>query len=122
MNTKRTSGITVLSLILGWLSLAGFANFYMITTNSNFGTPTLGVAAIAYGCVALATSIGLWKMKNWAYKAFLIWCAIVITFSFIFQFSIGDIPLLQFALYLLLIGSILFAVARYVQRALHVSH
>ena len=122
MDTKRTSGITVLSLILGWLSLAGFGNYYVMLSNPNYGTPAISYVALAYGCMALLTCIGLWKMKQWAYKSFLLWCAIVIIFGFIYQYSIGGIPLWQFALFLLLIGTIMFTVARYVQRALCVSH
>ena len=122
MITKRTPGITALSLFLGLPALAGFANLYIMMTNQNYGTNAISYVLLAYDFIALITCVGLWKMKPWAYNSFLLWCSAVITYSFIFQFFIYGMLLWQFALYLLFIGSILFALSRYVKRTLRVSH
>ena len=125
MSTKRTLGITVLSLFLGLKSLNGFVYFYEIMANPNYSMLAISyvdLVVLVGGIIALITCVGLWKMKPWAYNSFLLWCAAVIAFSFIFQFYIFGMLLWQFALYILFIGTILFAIARYVRRVLRVSH
>ena len=121
MEVKRTKGITLLSLFLGWLSLAGFGNSYIMMTNPSYGTPVFGIGAAAYGCLALTACVGLWKMKYWAYTAYLLWAAVAIVFCFLFQFSLGGIPLWQFILFVLFMGLVLASIARYVRRVLQIA-
>ncbi|MEW8101056.1 MAG: hypothetical protein AB2785_04740 [Candidatus Thiodiazotropha endolucinida] len=116
MEVKRTKGITVLSLLLGWLSLAGFGNSYIMMSNSGYGSPAFGIGAAAYGILAFAACVGLWKMKRWGYTAYLLWAAAVIALSFLFQFTVDGIPIWQFALFVVIVGAALAGIARYIRR------
>jgi uncharacterized membrane protein (DUF2068 family) len=93
----------------------------MMITNTNSGSLTIGIVAVIYGLLALVASIGLWKMKPWAYNAFLSWGVLVLIFCFIYQLSIDGIPFWKFALFLLFISAILASVARYINRVLRVA-
>ena len=63
---RRPGGITVLCLILAWLTFAAAGNSYFILTGQFAGLPVyLGVFAVAYGVSALVACIGLWRMKRW---------------------------------------------------------
>lgn len=65
---KRPAGITMISLLLGWLAIAGFMNGIF----SNHG-PILLADAILYGIFAAVSAIGLWFLKPWAYTAVIAW-------------------------------------------------
>ena len=90
---KRPKGITFLSLFLGWLSLAGFGNAYMMMATDTYGSPILGVGAFVYGVLALIVCVGLWKMRPWSYRVFLLWTVVVGALGVTFQFTIGGLPL-----------------------------
>ena len=94
---QRPTGVTVASLLFGWLAIAGFGNAVVwnqpqilaaqpqlvLTLGGTFFT----VAAVAYGVTALATCIGLWRMKSWALRAYLAWSAAALTLALLFALS-----------------------------------
>ena len=92
---QRPLGITILSLILGWLAVAGFGNAIVwnlqivrdlarqipnsgTASRMPLGGPMLTIVLLAYGATAAASCIGLWRMKAWAHRAYLAWCAVVL--------------------------------------------
>ena len=98
---RRPIGATVLSLILGWLALAGFGNAVawrvaphgfdqpltprIATLVEALQSPILPVLALAYGTTALAAAIGIWRMRPWAPSAFLSWSvAVIALFAWMF--------------------------------------
>jgi len=72
MDKKRPAGFTILALIFIWLAFAAFIGSFIVSSGLN------PIVTLSYGVTALFTSIGLWKMKPWTFKAYLAWCAIVI--------------------------------------------
>jgi uncharacterized membrane protein (DUF2068 family) len=85
----RPLGITVLSIALGWLALAGIGNAIVWNTvtvqsmlaqipsgnrvSSVVGGPLFTVVAVSYALCAAAACIGLWRMRPWASKAYAAW-------------------------------------------------
>lgn len=87
---RRPTGITVTGLLLGWLSIAGFGNALVIPNTldlaiapellrapSTVVAASLAVAAALYGLTALAAAIGLWRMRSWGPRMFLVWGIVV---------------------------------------------
>jgi hypothetical protein len=63
---RRPAGITILCLVLAWLTLAGIGNAYLILTRQFADLPMyLGFFAAGYAVAALLTTLGLWQMKMW---------------------------------------------------------
>lgn len=77
---KRPIGFTLLSLLLAWLSIAGFFKAFI-------GKEEMmsSVLTVIYGITALAAAIGFWKMKKWSFAAYLLWCATVLLMSITMQ-------------------------------------
>jgi hypothetical protein len=90
---RRPVGATILSLLLGWLAVAGFGNALvwrvaplafdeplpprLAVVVGALQSPVLTVLAFTYGCTALAAASGLWRMRPWMASAFLAWVAVV---------------------------------------------
>ena len=82
-HTRRPLGITLLSVVLAWLAIAGFGNALVWNSSSvqttqhqvglNIGGWAFTVLALIYGLSALVTSVGLWRMARWAGRAYLSW-------------------------------------------------
>ncbi|HKS57618.1 MAG TPA: hypothetical protein VJS12_20135 [Steroidobacteraceae bacterium] len=83
----RPGGITVLSLILGWLAFGGLANAVIWNLPrvqamfAQFKPPRVvpsGVlftaVMLAYGLAAGAASVALWRMHRLAARAYALWC------------------------------------------------
>ncbi|MFA6173082.1 MAG: hypothetical protein WC334_00285 [Kiritimatiellales bacterium] len=87
---KRPITLTIISLLLGWLALAGFAN-------AAIGLMGYRILPLIYGLTALTTAIALWKMKPWGFTAFIAWSVIAILTAGIMQKGQFKIPLYQFA-------------------------
>jgi hypothetical protein len=95
---RRPAGITILSLLLGWLAVAGTLNAWFIFSGDvpDLG-PIFGTAALIYAACAFLACLALWKMKPWALAALNIWMAVCL---FIFagfaarfeHFIVGGIP------------------------------
>ena len=61
---KRPAIITVLCLLLGWQTLAGVGNAYLILTGQFAGLPGyLGFFSAANSAATLMASLDLWRMK-----------------------------------------------------------
>ncbi len=82
----------MLSLALGWLTIAGFGNAWVILSGQFGLPPILGYLALAYGIATLFSCIGLWRMKKWSLLALRSWmvvCAILMV-----AFTIGSIDII----------------------------
>ncbi len=81
--TTRPYSVTLLALILGWLSVGGFVMAFLVTLEElpvpiqldNLMVTVLKVCAFLYGAFALTSGIGLWQRSSWARKT--IWCFMV---------------------------------------------
>ncbi len=119
---KRPGGITVISVVLAWLAIAGALNAWFIFSGDtpDLGPP-FGFAAVIYSIAALAACIGLWRMAPWGLRALHVWMVVCILifagFTYAFDdFIRGGIPgLLGFALF---IGLFFLGIQRYVSTKL----
>ena len=117
---KRPTGFTILSLFLGWLAIAGFANI-MIQLKSAHGSKLMAILAFCYGATAITSAFGLWKLKSWAYGSFLAWTIVVVTILFTLQFGLYGMfraPLLLFLCFTVFILVLLTLLARYIKKNL----
>ena len=115
---KRPTGITLLSLVLGWLTMAGIGNGWAVLSGSFAPLPpVLGYLALAYAATAFTACLGLWRMKNWGLIALRSWmgvCALsLIVFMYIFSEmvlggSLGGLGFLAF------VGVLFWLLHRYV--------
>jgi hypothetical protein len=72
MEGKRPTGLSTISIILGWLALSGEFIFWMSKSE------TISILALLYGASALAAGIGIWNTRPWAFKVYLAWCSTVV--------------------------------------------
>ena len=136
---KRPGGATVLALLLGWLSLAGFLNSFVwwilpaelpAQASPRFqamfeATRSISwsVLAFLYGGSALATSIALWRMRPWMREAMTCWLLVVLgMFVYLLvNWPIGPRGILEslmvLAVTLLLFGAMWLYVARLSKQA-----
>lgn len=119
---KRPTGITLLSLLLGWLAIVGMVNAWFIFSGDfPHLDPVLGFVALMYAASALSSCIGLWQMKSWAPRALHSWMVICLLifagFALGFDdFMRGGIPgIIGFAVF---IGLFFLGIHRYVQSTL----
>ncbi len=105
---RRPVGITIISV---WFLLAAFAGFVPAFFSPFNGT---GLLAFLYGSFALATAVGLWKMKLWSYISFLSWAAVVL----ITVIFVERPPMLYLFAFLTIMFAILFPVGRYISKCL----
>jgi uncharacterized membrane protein len=71
----RPLGLTVLALLLAWLSLGGFVIALWASTIDvrwSFRAPALIVGAV-YGLSALAAAVALWRLRQWAHIPLKVW-------------------------------------------------
>ena len=113
---QRPLGATVLSILLVALGVAGFGNAYFMVTESEYGAPVLAAVAVLYGITALGSAVGLWRRKRWAYPAFLLWTVVVLLGAIVLQVLIAQVDWIKVAGFLLVIGTVLYFVARYVRK------
>ena len=113
MVRKRPIGISIISLVLGWLSLAGYIGIF---TKSNLSF----IILLGYGTTALLSAIGLWKMRTWALRAYFTWCVVVIVMGIYMQISpIYKVPVHLFAIFIFLVVVILGLIAFYIFKKLN---
>lgn len=113
---QRPLGATILAILLIILGTAGFGNAYVMVTESEYGAPVLAAVAVLYGITALASAFGLWRKKRWAYPAFLLWAVVVFLGAVVFQVLIAQLDWLKVVGFLLVVGTFLYFVARYVRK------
>jgi uncharacterized membrane protein len=84
-----------MSLLLGWLAVAGFINAFAWKAAALAFDETLPprlsvfidaaqswgftILALAYGLTALAAAIGIWRLRPWMARAFMAWSLAVLT-------------------------------------------
>jgi hypothetical protein len=94
---RRPFGITIFSIALGWLAVAGIANSFVWSLGAvrsafdqlpsarlylaMYNSPLLPVLCLAYGVSAATASIGLWRMRPWAHYAYAAWCVSLFVFG-----------------------------------------
>jgi hypothetical protein len=89
----RPVGITILSVLLAWLAVAGFGNAVVWNLPAvqhllaqlpqavqppSLRGPAFSAVCLAYGTTAAVASIALWRMHHAAPKAYAAWCLIVL--------------------------------------------
>jgi hypothetical protein len=90
---KRPTGITAISVLLAWLSVAGILNAVVwnlsvvqellarlpsSTRIPNIGGPLFTVICLAYGFSAGIASVALWHMHYISARAYAAWCLTVL--------------------------------------------
>jgi hypothetical protein len=93
---KRPFPFTVLSLVFGWLALAGFG-FAWAAPHAraeqlnavNLDVSTLVVIGLVYGTSAAVVTLGLWRVASWTARAVLIWGASLLIGMIALQVMIG---------------------------------
>lgn len=83
LKKKRPIGFTFIAFILFWLGIAAFGGLFAFSQQTLFHK----VINAGYGLTALATAIGLWKLKDWVLKAYLAWCSSVVLLMLYMQFG-----------------------------------
>ena len=76
----RPRGMTLLCLLLGWLSFAGFANSVVIGSGQMLPiVPAwIGLLAFAYGVTASVATYKLWRMDGSGLVWFRAWAVVVV--------------------------------------------
>lgn len=117
--SKRSTGITLLCFLLGWLSIAGLGNAWVILTGRVPNLPVwVGGIALCYGIAAGSACIGLWRMRYWGFRALRVWMCVcgLLLVSFVIVFP-GNVFLGGYwgvLAFLTMFGGLLFALDRYV--------
>jgi len=117
---KRPTGFTILSLFLGWVGIAGFVKVAMQFSSAH-GTILMTILAFLYGSTAIATTIGLWKLKEWSYKTFIVWSIVVVAMMLTFQFGeygMYRTSMVAFLVFSVLVLFLLYVLARYIKKNL----
>jgi hypothetical protein len=117
---KRPVGVTVLSLLLGWLALGAFALTFTAEALAELQVrwQLVRFGALVYGLTAAVAAVGLWKLRRWSYLAFLAWVAVVLTavlwWPAVFPHPV--IPWWGAFIWLAVAGALLVPLAMYVRR------
>jgi hypothetical protein len=94
---KRGFGMGLVAFLLGWLSLAGFANAYFLVAPMGYRQiPEVAAAgawrwvlagvALSYGITAAMAAAGAWRLSPWAPRAVLWWGVTVMSLGLLFIF------------------------------------
>jgi hypothetical protein len=120
-NVKRPLGITILTLMLGWLSLAGIGLALLAPTLARLNVPWgwYRAAALAYAVTALIAAAGLWRLAPWSYSAFIVWAGVAIGAGTLPALTLptADMPWWTVTLGIPFFVAGLAAVARYIRRS-----
>src|SRR2546426_4100267 len=97
--TQRPLGVTVLSVGLGLLSVAGLGNSVVWNMSAphlaasqrglSVGGPLFTTRTFMYGVSALAACVGLWRMARWARPAYLTWCCCFVAHAMKLRYQFG---------------------------------
>jgi len=96
---QRPVGMTLLCLLLGWLTLSALMNAGFLIPQLGlplYLTVLMTVLALAYAVTAGAAAVGLWRMRPWGLTAFRAWGLVLLVFmpAFLLVF---DVPSQFFA-------------------------
>ena len=118
---KRGVGLTLVGVLLAWLSLGGFAIAAwasVIDSRWSFRGPTL-LVGLLYGVSAISSGIGILRMRAWALTPLKGWAVATIAAVWLPRLSAKiDYPVWQTVLGALLAAALCLAVYRYVARRL----
>ena len=116
---RRPFGVTVASILLGWLAVGGFGNAIVWNLHSvqetlhrlgkHLGGSFLTLIALAYGAAAAATCVGLWRMRPWATCAYSVWAIAVLMLFGYFAFGGFGVPPSVILAFSVFVATILFA-------------
>ncbi len=122
MAMERPTGMTVICLLLGWLTLAAAGNAVLLLSGQFQPMPRwFGLFAIAYGVTAAVSVFKLWKMDTAGHQWLRAWMAVCVVLllammPIFVNFALGGIAgMLAFLVLMLLL---FWALDRYVSRAL----
>ena len=117
--SKRPTAFTLLAYIFFFLDIPGFMQINFALNQGD----VIKVVLSALGTICyLICSFGLWKVAPWSDKAILAWVVFSFIFMFHFQFTIGGLPIWQFALSLIMFGTPMILLFRYVKSTVKVGH
>jgi len=127
LEETRPFGITILALLIGWLSIAGFGNALAIffgDVNKVFGDLwfVYGLLAVAYGVFAVLACVSLWYMSVQATVALRLWGITCLLMIIIFSIQFQEFVLGGYigALGFLIFTSLIFiGVGKYVRSKIH---
>ncbi|WP_340116441.1 hypothetical protein [Pelagibius sp. 7325] len=85
---KRPFGVTLLSLLMGWLTLAAALNSVVFPSQIEGWPVVITVLTVAYAVTAGATTIGLWRMRSWSLTTFSSWGVVLLLLMAAFLFFI----------------------------------
>ncbi len=122
---RRPLGITIISLMLGYLSIAGFANAVIMAKGVFLPIVPVwfSIVALAYGATAFGACRALWKRRNNTVVWLRAWFVVLISaFSGVLKFfaqspeievPIGLTEIVVFTVFLVVL---LYAIDNYVRR------
>jgi uncharacterized membrane protein (DUF2068 family) len=113
---RRPLGASILAIVLGFLGLTGLGNAYVMSSHPGYGTSILTLIALLYGLAALASAIGLWLRRRWAYPAFVIWAAVILFGGGGSQLTAANLPWPSVVVFLVAAATVLYLLARYIRR------
>jgi hypothetical protein len=123
MARERPAPLTVIALLLAWLSLGGFTiAIWASTIDVRFGAQVaLVVVGLWYGVSALGAALGLWRMRSWALPLVASWGGATLAAGWLPQFLTRNQPPLSTgigatALLLLVVLPVWFYVRRRLRR------
>jgi hypothetical protein len=118
---KRRFGITVLALLLYWLSLGGFAMAILAPNLRELGVPWAWyrLAGLLYGLLAVASATGLWRLAPWSSIAFAAWAAVAIAAGILPALTLpnADVPWWVIPLGIVLAAAIFVPLGHYIRRS-----
>ena len=112
----RPLGLTLLALVLAWLSLGGFVVVLWASTIDvrwSFRGPALILGA-TYGVSALVAAVALWRVRPWAHVPLKVWALATVSAAWLPRLTAqNDAPMWITVLASLVLGVVAVLVHRY---------
>jgi glucan phosphoethanolaminetransferase (alkaline phosphatase superfamily) len=86
---KRPFGVTLLSLLMGWLTVSAVLNAAVFPAQIEGWPVAMTVLTLAYAVTAGAVTLGLWRMRPWALTAFRAWGVVLLLTMVAFLYFFG---------------------------------
>jgi hypothetical protein len=135
-NSRRPTGVTIISLVLFWLFLSAIGNLFVAGSmqTASFFPPASPAAKFAnavssssfvflvvfYGVTALVGAVATWRMRSWMPLAFLVWSIAALLLGAFFlsvipaEILLGGKP--AAAVFVLGMAALLWLIYRYLRR------